>query len=398
MNPAILSKEVQEFINENLYTDIHRILLNKSPFTKISAKELVEQIESKLKSREKLPSWFGTHGIVYPNKLNLSQSSSETTAMYKASLINGNSIVDLTGGFGVDCFAFSSKVKSVVLVEQNEKLSQIAEHNFEKLGISNVETITREGIDFLKNSTAPFDWIYVDPSRRNRENKKVYYLTDCEPDITLHFDLLFSKARNILVKTGPLLDISAGLAQMRNVKEIHILAVTNDVKEVLWMLQKGYTNEPLVKTLNFKKNETQEFQFTLSAEQTANATYSSPKHYLYEPNTAILKSGAFQYVGNFYKLDKLHPNSHLYTSNELISFPGRTFQIVDVLEYSKKVFKKLKLTQANITTRNFPESVLAVKNKLGLKDGGAAYLFCTTDINQKLRILYCSKLFVDQDL
>ena len=398
MNPEILTKEVQQFISDNLATDIHRILLNKSPFANVSAKELVEQIESKLKSREKLPLWFGTDDIVYPNKLNLSQSSSEKTALYKASLIYGNSIIDLTGGFGVDCFAFSSKAKRVVHVEQNDNLSQIAKHNFEKLGISNVECITGDGIDFLKYSTAPFDWIYVDPSRRNRENKKVYYLTDCEPDITKHIDLLFSKARNILVKTGPLLDIRVGLGQMRNVREIHIVAVKNDVKEVLWILQKDFMKEPLIKTLNFNKIETQEFQFTLSEEQTANATYSSPKQYLYEPNAAILKSGAFQYVSNFYKLDKLHPNSHLYTSNELISFPGRTFQIVDVLEYSKKVFKKLKLTQANITTRNFPESVLTIKNKLGLKDGGDAYLFCTTDMNQKLLILYCSKLFVDQDL
>ena len=254
MNPVILKKEVQQFINDNLATDVHRILLSKSPFADVSSKQLVEQIESKLKAREKLPTWFETNNIVYPKKLNLSQSSSEKAAFYKASLLNGKSIVDLTGGFGVDCFAFSKQLKNVVHVEQNESLSPIAAHNFRQLGASNVECITSEGIDFLKNATASFDWIYIDPSRRNRENKKVYYLADCEPDVTQQFNLLFSKSPNILLKTGPLLDISAGLLQMPNVREIHIVAISNDVKEVLWVLQKDYTNEPLIKTLNFKND------------------------------------------------------------------------------------------------------------------------------------------------
>lgn len=393
MNPVILTKEVQQFLNENLATDVHRILLNKSPFTNVSTKELVEQLESKLKAREKLPSWFGTDGIVYTNKLNLSQSSSEKAAFYKASLLNGNSIVDLTGGFGVDCFAFSKKIKNVVHVEQNENLSTTAAYNFRQLGAKNVECITGEGMDFLKKATVSFDWIYIDPSRRNRENKKVYYLADCEPDITQHFSLLFSKAPNILIKTGPLLDISAGLRQIPNVREIHIVAISNDVKEILWILENGFTEEPLVKTLNFKNDAVQEFQFRLNAEKTANANYGKTKRYLYEPNASILKSGAFQYLGNHYNLEKLHPNSHLYTSNELISFPGRVFQVIDTLEYSKKALKKLNLKKANISTRNFPDSVQAIKKKLGLKDGGNAYLICTTDVNQNLIILHCSQHF-----
>ena len=393
MNPVILKKEVQQFINDNLATDVHRILLSKSPFADVSSKQLVEQIESKLKAREKLPTWFETNNIVYPKKLNLSQSSSEKAAFYKASLLNGKSIVDLTGGFGVDCFAFSKQLKNVVHVEQNESLSPIAAHNFRQLGASNVECITSEGIDFLKNATASFDWIYIDPSRRDRENKKVYYLADCEPDVTQQFNLLFSKAPNILLKTGPLLDISAGLLQMPNVREIHIVAISNDVKEVLWILEEGFTEEPLVKTLNFKNDTVQEFHFSLNAEKTANANYGKPKRYLYEPNASILKSGAFQYLGSYYNLEKLHPNSHLYTANELISFPGRIFEVVDTLEYSKKALKKLNLTKANISTRNFPDSVQAIKKKLGLKDGGNAYLICTTDVNQNLIILHCSQRF-----
>ena len=201
----------------------------------------MEQIESKKKAKEKLPAWFKAENIIYPNKLNLSQTSSEVTANYKASLVKGKSLVDITGGLGIDTFAFSKKMDSVVHVEKNEVLSNIAKHNFKQLGVENVQFETGDGIDILKKTKRKFDVIYADPSRRDEENKKVYYLSDCEPDITQHLDFLFTIADTILVKTAPMLDIQIGLNQLQNVSEIHVVAVNNDVKEILWLLNKNTT-------------------------------------------------------------------------------------------------------------------------------------------------------------
>ncbi|MGC1514048.1 MAG: class I SAM-dependent methyltransferase [Maribacter sp.] len=395
MNDEILSKEVQVFINENLNSDTHKILLKKSPFPKVSTKELVIQIESKNKSIHKLPTWFATENIYYPKKRNLSQSSSEVTAGYKASLVRGDTLVDVTAGFGVDCVAFSGTMKEVTYVDSNKTLSEIAKHNFKQLGISSIGVHSGDGIAFLQGTDACFDWIYLDPSRRDSEHKKVYFLSDCEPDMTAHSALLFSKSNNILVKTGPLLDLSQGLKQLDHVKEIHIVAVSNDVKEVLWLLEKNFIQEPYIKTVNFTKNILERFNFYRSEEDENVSTFSLPQDYLYEPNAAILKAGAFKSLGLTHHLDKLHIHSHLYTSTEHITFPGRVFKIVHSVPYSNRAFKKLSITKANVTTRNFPDSVTMVRKKLDLKDGGELYVFCTTDLNEKLVLLVCTQIFED---
>ena len=393
MNLKILSNEVQLFINENLASDIHKILFKKSPFAEVTPKELVEQIESKTKAKQKLPTWFETKYIFYPNKLNLSQTSSELAAYYKSTLVQGKTLIDLTAGLGIDSFAFSKNINKVIHVEKNEELSAIAQHNFIQLEVSNIEFIAADGISFLKNNQQSFDWIYLDPSRRDINNKKVYYLSDCEPDVTEHLDFLFTKSNNILIKTGPMLDLHNGLKQLRNVKQIHIVAIDNDVKEVLWQLEKNYNDEPLIKTIHIKNEIEEFFNFHLSQERTSISNYSSPLAFLYEPNAAIFKSGSFQYLGKHYNLNKLHSNSHLYTSDILISFPGRVFKILNVLDYSKKSLREKNISKANITTRNFPDSVEKIRKKLSLKDGGNTYLFFTTDKDQKLIVLNCTQIF-----
>lgn len=395
MNSEILASEVQQFINDNLSSDIHKILLSKSKFLEVSSKELVEQIESKFKAKTKLPSWFGSDNIYYPNKLNLSQTSSEITANYKATLVNGNTIVDLTAGFGVDSFAFSKKMNHVIHLDRNEELSKIAHHNFKQLNVVNIECIAVDGLKYLKEANTPIEWIYIDPSRRDKDNKKVYYLSDCEPNVIFNMELLLEKSSNILIKTGPLLDLKSGLKELSHVKEIHVVAVNNDVKEILWLIEIDYKNEPLIKTLNYKTDSVQEFQFYLSKEHYSASHYSKPLNYIYEPNAALLKSGAFKLLGEHFDLRKLHSNSHLYTSDQLITFPGRIFKVQGVYDYSKKSLKKEGITKANITIRNFPDSVIKIRKKLGIKDGGEIYLFCTTDFEENLIIISCLQIFQD---
>lgn len=388
MNINLLNTEVQDYISNNLKTNIHSILLGKNDFLNISSRELVEQLESKGRAEKKLPTWFSTSNIYYPNKLNISQTSSEVTAKYKAKLMQGNTLVDATGGFGVDTFYFSKRFQRVIHIEKEQQLSKIAKHNFKQLGATNIKCINANGIEFLISTKEKIDWLYLDPSRRDKRNNKVYFLQDCEPDVTLHLSLLFSKSENILIKTGPLLDLSMGVNQLKYVMEIHIVSVENDVKEILWVLKKQYMGNIKVKTIDVSKDKKNTFQFDLKELKESKVEYSEPMKYLYEPNSAIMKSGAFNLIGKKYGLKKLEEHSHLYTSEILIPFPGRKFIIEKVVPYNKKLIKQLGLNQANITTRNFPESVAQIRKKTKLGDGGKNFLFFTKDLNGKLIVIF----------
>ncbi|WP_027136570.1 THUMP-like domain-containing protein [Gaetbulibacter saemankumensis] len=392
MNPFILNSDIQKFISDNLNTDINSLLLKGTSFPQIETKELIEQIEAKKRCEKKLPSWFHTKGIYFPNKLNIEQTSSEATAKYKAELIQGASIIDLTGGFGVDCYYFSKRFQSVTHCEINPELSEIVTHNYKQLYVKNIKTCCGDGIQYLKDTSVHCDWIYVDPSRRHDSKGKVFFLNDCIPDVPKNIDLLFGCSKNILIKTSPLLDISVGLNELSCVKTIHVVALKNEVKELLWVLEKNYKGETNIKTINLNTAPDQYFEFKLSDEKLAMATYSEPNNFLYEANSAILKAGAFNSISQQLQLCKLHQHSHLYTSNTLIDFPGRTFRIESVHPYNKKALKKLGISNANITTRNFPETVDGIRKKFKIKDGGNRYLFFTTDIENNKIVIETTKI------
>lgn len=367
------------------------VLLKKPYFKGISQKELAAQLEAKKKSEEKLPTWFNSSQIYYSNKLNIEQSSSEKTAEYKARLVDGKSLLDLTGGFGVDSFYFSKKIEAITHCEMDKNLSDIAAHNFKKLGITNCDFIAGDGIEYLEKQDHKFDWIYADPSRRNDLGGRVFKLQDCQPNIPEQLEALFEKTENILLKTAPLLDLSLGINELEYVKAIYIVAVKNEVKELLWILKKGFSGDISTTSANLQ-TEQKPFSFLLKDEKDAQATYDLPKNYLFEPNAAILKAGAFKLIGNAYNLKKLHEHTHLYTSNTPIDFPGRVFKIETVFPYSKKALKALGITNANVTVRNFPESVASIRKKHKIADGGQTYLFFTKDFEENLIVLICSKI------
>ncbi len=389
----MLHKEVQEFIHakSNDSIDLSRLILSGSPFDTITPQELAQQITGKIKAKHKLPSWFAKTGIYYPPKLNLEQTSSETTAHYKSNLVSGKTLIDLTGGLGVDDYFFAKKMNTIIHCELNKELSEIATHNFEVLEAKNINTIFGDGIEILKNEST-IDWIYIDPSRRHDTKGKVFFLEDCLPNVPEHLDFLLSKSKNILIKTSPLLDIQIGLNALKHVKEIHVVAVDNEVKELLWIIEKGCIGDVLMKTINLHKEIRQEFQFRLKDETSLLSGFASPKTYLYEPNAAVLKSGGFTTVAVQYDIKKLHKNSHLYTADRNIDFPGRKFEIVAVFPYNKKALSKARITKANITIRNFGESVATLRKKFKIKDGGDIYLFFTTDPDDKKIIIQCKKV------
>ncbi|EZH73900.1 SAM-dependent methyltransferase [Aquimarina atlantica] len=393
MNPLLLHKEVQEFITKKSEgaLDISTLILSGSPFEGISGKELAQQIQGKRKAKRKLPTWHDKNKIYYPPTLNLEQTSSEITALYKSKLVSGTSLIDLTGGFGIDDYFFAKHITTVIHCELNTSLSKIASHNFEILEQKNIQTIIGDGLDILKDHNT-LDWIYIDPSRRHDSKGKVFFLEDCLPDVPSNLDLLFKKSKNILIKTSPLLDIQMGSKALQNIKEIHVVAVENEVKELIWILDKTYTEDIKIMTINIQKTVHQEFSFFLKDEARQSANMGLPMTYLYEPNAAILKSGSFQSIATTFELTKLHINSHLYTSDHKIDFPGRRFEVIAVYPYQKKVLSKIGITKANITIRNFQESVATLRKKFKIKDGGDDYLFFTTSYDNKKVVIHCKKL------
>lgn len=387
----ILRPDIQEFINANIYSDVAKLAFKKNPFTEIDFAVILNQITAKSKSENKLPTWFKTENIIYPLKISVEQTSSEKTALYKSEIISGKNIIDLTGGFGVDDYYFSKKFESVVHCEMNYELSDIVNHNFQQLKADNIKCFAGDSFEILKNLNRKFDWIYIDPSRRSDAKGKVFMLKDCLPNVPELLENYFKYSENILIKTAPILDISAGLIELSNVKTIHIVALENEVKELLWEIKKGYSGSIEIKTANVLKEKTEKLDFDLSQEYFANL--GLPKKYIYEPNSSIMKSGAFDAISSLFEIDKLHVNSHLYTSEELIDFPGRIFQVEQIIPYAKSEMKSfLQNKKANITTRNFPERVENIRKKWKIADGGNLYCFFTTDLNSNKIVLLCTKI------
>ncbi|MGL2967387.1 THUMP-like domain-containing protein [Flavobacterium sp. XGLA_31] len=388
---SLLDKDIQDFINANVTSDVSALALQKSKFPEADWIAVLNQLAAKQKAKLKLPTWFAAENIIYPSKISLEQTSSERTAAYKAQLVSGDRLIDLTGGFGVDDYYFAEQVKKVVHCEINSELSALVKQNWIPLKTNNVECYTGDSSEILQELNQKFDWIYIDPSRRNEAKGKVFMLKDCLPNVPDLLDFYFDFAPNIMIKTAPILDIAAGLSELRNVTAIHIIAVENEVKELLWILKQNHVGPIQIVTANLQKETAELFGFELN--QPVVPAYDLPQKYLYEPNAAIMKSGGFDVVATQFGLNKLHQHSHLYTSNSLIDFPGRIFEISQNIGYTKSEMKsKLENQKANITTRNFPDSVETIRKKWKIKDGGNSYCFFTTNANNEKIVLLCTKL------
>lgn len=390
----ILSSDLKEFINSNLKNDINKLALKKNPFPDYEWSWILNQIQAKQKAEKKLPTWFSNQDVIFPSTLSIEQTSSETLAKFKSGLISGETLIDLTGGFGVDDFYFSKSFKKVVHCEFQEDLSAIVQHNFKVLNVDNIETISGDSISYLEKSTEKFDWIYIDPARRDDKKTKVFLLKDCTPNVVELQEFLFEKSDNILIKVAPLLDISSILNELSNVKTIYAIGLHNEVKELLIVLQKGFIDQPELIAVNISNDGTIH-QNTFSLNDTADSQLSLPLNYLYEPFSSYLKIGAYNDIATKFNVNKLHKHSHLYTSNELVDFPGRCFKIEQIIPYNKKDIKFLEHTKCNITTRNFPLKVEEIRKKHKIKDGGDLYAFFTTDLNNDKIVVICKKTTTD---
>ena len=386
---------IQKFILEHQEEDPADLILAGAKYPGVPIREVAAQIKARQKAKNKIPSWCQVENIIFPSALSMEQCSSESTARLKSEWVEGDKLIDLTGGAGVDTYFLSQRFNHTFYIEKNPELGLLAKHNFFRLQADHIQVKVADALDFLNGDLPRVDWIYVDPARRNDSNAKVFRLSDCQPDIIKIQEILFRHTDNILVKTSPMLDIKMAVRELQYVKKIYVVAVRNEVKEVLYALRKGYDKQPDIEAVNIiNAGEKESFCFNSDDEPTASVSLDYPQNYLYEPNAAILKAGGFKIIGDYFNLPKLHRHSHLFTSSEHVeNFPGRKFKILATCKYDKKEIQaRIPGRKANITTRNFPFSVDVIRKKTGLKPGGDTYVFATTNRDQKLILLICNKL------
>lgn len=389
---------IKKFIQEHLNDNTDKLLLNASRYPGIDVPYAVCQISARRQIKDKLPSWFTNDDIIYPSRLSTEQCSSETTARYKQRLIIGDCICDLTGGLGIDSYYFAQKAKKVIYIERFPDYCAAATSNFHVLGINNVEIQNADAKELI--NTLKADTFYIDPARRADGNKRVFALTDCEPDVLQLKPILLENARRIIVKISPMADINETLRLLPETSEVHILSVKNECKELLFVLENNLfipQNQVTIHAVNYDTNgNCQVFTFTPEEEKTAELhTTATIQKYLYEPHAALLKSGAFKLTAIRFGLQKLHRHSHLYTSDTICpDFPGRRFIVHDIFEFSGKLLKQLHKTipQANLTTRNFNLSVADLRKRSGIREGGDIYLLATTLNNNRQVLLSCRKV------
>ena len=466
-----INDNVKDFIKKHLNDDVNKLALSKFP-EEIDKQFVIKQIQAQQILKKKLPSWAENDELIFPKKLSLEQCSSELTAKYKTQLstkphetsrkisadscnlvdeelstklhetsrkissdscdlvdeeistklhetsrkISADScnlvdekriLVDLTGGMGVDTAFLSDNFDKTYYVEMQEELCDIARHNFQILN-KNIEVVNDNAEHFL-TICGEVDCIYLDPARRDEYGRKMVSLHDCSPDVAELQDVLFEKAKTIMVKLSPMLDIDIVKKELKNIKEIHIVAVKNECKEILVLLSQqtlpmAHGSQLIATDLRENWN----FSFTEDEEQSAEWTLADKVgKYLYEPGVAFMKAGCFKLLSQKYNLDKLHRNSHLYTSDELVpDFPGRIFEVINVVPFDKKAKKNLWETtslssqliahgsqpKANIAVRNFPLSAEELKKNLGLQDGSEFYIFGTTMKGEKKIVVLAKKV------
>ena len=340
MNTKLLASDVQKFI-KNFKGDVAALLLQKPQFKNLSNKELAVQIQSYRLAKKKIPAFKDRNDIIYPPKIHLEQSSSEQTAKFKAQLLQKGRGVDLTGGFGIDTYYLAQTNENVIYTDANQELSSIADHNFKNLSQENIQVYDLPAEMMLDQLPMQLDWFFIDPSRRSNNNSKIITLEDSQPDILKIQHKLKAKFHHGLIKASPMLSIEKALKQIKQVEIVHIVAINNEVKELLF--QVNYTKEiKAIKINSYDLNNKTNLIYQKEHNDTTSfhIQYSDVKAFLYLPHPAISKAGFFKDLAIDFSVDKIAQETHLYTSTDKVDFPGRSFSVIQVLKYKPKKLKK----------------------------------------------------------
>ncbi len=374
--------DTRQYIAEHLQEDVHDLALRNTD-ARVDKALALRQIEARQLLRDKVPSWSDNDELLFPVRLSIEQCSSESTARYKASLMHGGSFADLTGGLGIDCYFLSQGFSVANYVEQNEELCALARHNFEVLGHGETVcpiSVHHESAECFLQHSEEVDAVFVDPARRDGQGRKVVSIADCSPNLLEIQDLMLQKASRALVKLSPMLDIHQALRQLHHVKEVHVVAVENECKELLFLMERDYAEAPMFVAVNLGTNQP-EVRWTQGLPQEVQGFSPAVGAYLYEPNAALMKAGCFHVLAEQYGVSQLHRNSHLYTADQMVlDFPGRIFVVEGWAPYNKRIKQTLlvDVEKASIAARNFPLSVAELRKVLKIADGDTVYLFATT--------------------
>ena len=414
-----MNTATRDFIEKHLKDDVRQLALQKFP-DDVDKMLALNQIEARQLLSKKVPSWASNPDLLFPKHLSIEQCSSELTAKYKVSIIEGGDVfVDLTGGLGIDSYFLSEKFKTSYYVENQNELCELAEHNFEVLG-RKITVVNSDAETFLNDLTSRRDnacvVLYLDPARRDIYNRKMVSLHDCSPDVVDLVETHGRASQQFLIKASPMLDISLITNELQNISEIHIVSVKNECKEILIKIEPGFEREIKYFCVDLRqdlqdfssvistgaKRSGEIFDFSESSETSAFSKFATTiKHYLYEPNASIMKSGAFKLISQRFGIEKLHVNSHLYTSDNLIpDFPGRIFEVVGFAPFNKIIKKELlkDITEASVATRNFPLSANELRKSLNLKESDKNFVFGTTLVGEKKVVILAHRQSIFQDL
>ncbi len=389
----MLTVAERQFVQEQLNADVHDLLLAAHRYPGLRMPVVVGQLEALRKIRLKLPEWY-RFDLDFPPALSVEQASSAETARFKSGLFSGRAMADLTGGMGVDAWFFAKQFSRVLYVEQNPELASLAGRNFDVLGADNITVQAGTAEAFLQKNDRHFDLIYLDPARRDGQQKRLFRFSDCQPNVLEIKEALLSTADRVLIKAAPMLDLNLAAEELGAVAKVWVVSVDGECKEVLYLLEAGAVAGPETPIEAVCLGVAPAaLVFSRRAEQLAELAYSEPLRYLYEPDAALLKAGAFRTFARHFGLKKLHPNTHLYTSETWVrEAPGRQFQVEAMVRYDRKALREvLPEGRALLAARNFPDSVEQMRKKLGLADGGDWFVFGVTSADARKKLLVCRR-------
>lgn len=404
----MLTQQLKEFIAAHFNDDTGKLIMSASKYPTIDVKLAATIIEARKKLISKVPEWAENENLIYTSSLSTEQSSSSRTAIYKQNYCKKGIVADLTGGMGIDSYFFAKVNRQVIYIEKNPALFKATINNFLELGATNIDSINEEfnsinGDSLIrdvlnKHAIERLDLIYLDPSRRKTGGKRVHFINEYEPKINELKEILFRYSDKILIKISPMADIKSVKQEVEEVKSVEIVAVNNECKELLILLEKGCKmnfEQIEIRAVNLKdKKSDEQIAFTPELENKTISIFGTPQegNYLYEPNAAILKAGAFKLISYKYDVQKLEVNTHLYTSDKIIdNFPGRHFKIKEVADFDKISIRNLRKTypKANISVRNLPLSATELRDRLKIEDGGDITIFGCTISKGVKKLITC---------